>query len=43
MKQMIATIFNTDTGREKNVRFGALGYQDFTQHKDEYRKDAYLN
>lgn len=28
--------------REKVVSFGATGYEDFTQHKDEHRKHAYL-
>lgn len=26
----------------KKVRFGATGYDDFTQHKDEERKERYL-
>ncbi len=30
----------TSTG--KQVYFGATGYQDFTQHKDEARKNAYI-
>jgi hypothetical protein len=30
----------TNTG--KKVYFGATGYQDFTQHKDEVRKNAYI-
>ena len=27
----------------KKVPFGALGYEDFTQHGDAYRKKLYLN
>ena len=38
----VATIRNKTTGREKRVRFGAVGYEDFTQHGDETRKTAYL-
>jgi len=37
-------IFYKDENRQKirTVHFGAVGYQDFTQHKDEDRKQAYL-
>jgi hypothetical protein len=38
----VATIRNKATNREKNVRFGAIGYEDMTQHGDESRKNAYL-
>jgi len=31
-----------EEGREHHVDFGATGYQDFTQHKDESRKALYL-
>lgn len=31
----------TDTG--KKIRFGDIKYEDFTQHKDEERKKAYIN
>ena len=31
----------TESG--KNVYFGAAGYSDFTQHKDEARKQRYIN
>jgi len=31
----------TSTGRK--VRFGAKGYEDFTTHKDEERKQRYIN
>ena len=27
----------------KRVKFGAIGYSDFTQHKDEARKQRYIN
>ena len=27
----------------KKIKFGALGYSDFTQHKDEARKQRYIN
>jgi hypothetical protein len=32
-----------DEGREKTVSFGAAGMSDFTIHKDEARKERYLN
>jgi hypothetical protein len=37
-------VFYKDENRQKirTVHFGAVGYQDFTQHKDEDRKQAYL-
>lgn len=31
-----------DEGRTKHVPFGAVGYQDFTQHKDKLRRARYL-
>jgi hypothetical protein len=31
----------TDTG--KKINFGDIKYEDFTQHKDEERKKAYIN
>ena len=27
----------------KKIKFGAIGYSDFTQHKDEARKQRYIN
>jgi len=38
----VATIRNKTTGREKRVRFGAVGYEDFTMTGDEERKRLYL-
>jgi hypothetical protein len=35
-------VFDND-GRRKIVSFGAHGYSDFTKHKDEERKQHYLN
>jgi len=35
-------VFETD-GREKTVSFGAAGMSDFTKHKDETRKQRYIN
>jgi type III secretory pathway component EscR len=34
---------NTQTGREKSVSFGAKGYEDYTMHKDEKRKENYIS
>ena len=36
-------VFEGDSGREKTVHFGAAGMEDFTMHKDEERKQRYLN
>jgi hypothetical protein len=38
----VATIRNKTTGREKKVRFGAVGFDDFTMTGDEERKRLYL-
>lgn len=35
--------FETDEGKEKRVHFGAVGYSDFTKHKDEERKQRYID
>ena len=35
-------LLNKDTGRTKTVKFGAKGYSDFTQNKDEERKSNYI-
>ena len=32
----------TDGEKHKTIHFGASGYQDYTQHHDESRKDKYL-
>ena len=29
-------------GKEKNVDFGAKGYEDYTQHKDPKRRELYI-
>jgi hypothetical protein len=34
--------FSVDGEREKVVSFGATGYQDYTQHKNDFRKKLYL-
>jgi len=39
-KKMMAT-FEID-GRHKTTHFGAVGYEDFTVHHDEKRKEKYL-
>ena len=39
----IAKLQNKKTGREKNVKFGAVGYDDFTKTKDKEQKERYLN
>jgi len=37
----IVTLLNNKTGREKNIKFGAFGFSDYTQHKDVKRKTLY--
>ena len=34
--------FEMDTGRSKTVHFGAAGMSDYTKHRDEARKAAYI-
>jgi len=37
----VVTLLNNKTGRENNIRFGAFGMSDYTQHKDIKRKTLY--
>lgn len=37
-----AIFLNTENNREKTVKFGGYGYEDFTIHKDEKRKERYI-
>ena len=41
-KKLVA-IFESSTGRIKNVNFGAAGMSDYTIHKDRLRKQRYLD
>jgi hypothetical protein len=34
--------FKSNTGREKVIKFGARGYDDYTTHHDDKRKERYL-
>lgn len=34
-------VFQSDSGREKNVDFGAAGMEDYTQHHDKERRERY--
>lgn len=36
-------VIELDDGRTRTVRFGAAGMSDFTKHKDEARKERYLD
>jgi len=38
----MAIFFNNEKQKIKTTHFGASGYSDFTQHKDEKRKQRYL-
>ena len=40
--KMVAIFKNKETGRTKTTHFGAVGYSDFTKHKDEERKKKYI-
>jgi hypothetical protein len=37
----IVTLLNKETGRQNNIKFGAYGMSDYTQHKDIKRKTLY--
>jgi hypothetical protein len=40
-KKWTAHFEDKETGRQRSTHFGATGYEDFTQHKDEERAEAY--
>ena len=42
-KKFEARFFDIDKKKIKSVNFGAKGMSDFTKHKDEERKQRYLN
>lgn len=42
-KKWMAVFYDHNKKRVKTTHFGATGYSDFTQHKDEFRKERYLN
>lgn len=42
-KKMKAEFYDSNNNKIKTVRFGAKGYSDFTKHKDEDRKNRYIN
>lgn len=42
-KKMKAEFYDSSGKKIKTVRFGAKGYSDFTKHKDEERKQRYIN
>jgi hypothetical protein len=35
-------VFVSSEGKTKTTHFGAVGYEDFTMHKDEWRKEKYI-
>jgi hypothetical protein len=37
-----AIFLNEETNRKKTVKFGGYGYEDYTIHKDEERKERYI-
>lgn len=39
-KKYKAVLFNTDTGREKNVKFGSAGMQDYTKYYKKQGKEV---
>lgn len=41
-KKYVATIKNKQTGREKSVKFGAKGMDDFTKTNDVAQKERYI-
>ena len=41
-KKKYDALVDNESGRTKKVSFGAKGYEDYTMHKDEARKELYL-
>jgi len=39
----MAIFYDNNKKKVKTVHFGAIGYQDYTQHKDEFRKARYIS
>lgn len=42
-KKYMAVFINKTTNREKIIHFGAIGYSDYTIHKDDNRKALYIS
>ena len=42
-KKYMITIISKKTNRERTIHFGANGMSDYTIHKDEARKQRYIN
>lgn len=40
-KKYMVTVQNKSTGKKKLVHWGALGYSDFYQHKDQKRRERF--
>jgi hypothetical protein len=38
----VVSLLNKDTGREKNIKFGAFGMNDYTITKDDKAKENYI-
>ena len=36
-------VFLQENGRTKTTNFGAVGYSDYTKHKDKHRRELYLD
>ncbi len=41
-KKLMAIFENCNNGRTKTTHFGAVGYDDYTTHRDKDRKERYL-
>jgi hypothetical protein len=41
-KHKFVATYKLDNGRQKHIRFGAVGYEDYTIHKDPMRKKRYI-
>jgi hypothetical protein len=37
------SVIMEDNGKTKKIKFGAKGYEDYTMHHDDSRKQAYIN
>jgi hypothetical protein len=42
-KHKFIMLFKDENNKELKVKFGAVGYEDYTIHKDDKRKELYIN
>ncbi|KAL4463811.1 hypothetical protein ABPG74_005748 [Tetrahymena malaccensis] len=42
-KKIVVVIYDEKKRKKKTIHFGQVGYQDYLQHKDEERKQRYID